>query len=295
MVKEKPTDQKQTTENRAGQVLTEAQQAAPELAALVSARDPKRPLQADGSQINVRKPSALRVIQERLESSLRGESIEAVTLIAMECGYQSDYKMRRDFPEVCSAILRKKKARSQMQWAQTEAEFVKALQEEPPPSLEAMCTRLKVWPDVVKRKLPSLASKIVKRAKSYSTEQHRKRLTELLPIAHLMTPKDVLKTLHSSAATLMKQCLQEYSAVMNLVRNPRREAVELRRARLDKFLLEQVQFEMRNGCRTTLNAMHAALPKDCRTGYADFSAALQEARRKLAAPLTSVSPSVPKS
>jgi hypothetical protein len=193
------------------------------------------------------------------------------------------------YPEMCAALSKKNKALMQLRWENWEAELVRASAEEPPPPLNAVCARLKASLDCVKRKFPSLARKIVKRAELVNAEQHRKSLIQLLPIAPTMTRTEVLRALQSTTITLSKQCPNEYRAAMMLVRNTRREAVERRRANLREFISKRVQSEIESGCTTTLSALYRDLPGDCLRARHEVSAMLQEARGKLGSPLIAVS------
>jgi len=243
-----------------------------------------------------RKPGAARIcervdIRKLLERSLTQEHTISVHQIALSLGYDNEGYIWRKFPELCRAISEKITEQKQARIRGIETALNNVLNEEPPPSLQALARRFGHTSSAALRyHFSTLCDKILARRRS-----HRKRQVmewrKMLRSALLEWPPpcfpSLCRRLNLSPHSLQKMYPRECAAIRSRFVRARKEILCRRQEKLGQEVRQIVQRLHRENKCPSLERVTALLSKGTIRQWAAVRAAVSAARQELRlAPLT---------
>jgi DNA-binding phage protein len=197
-----------------------------------------------------RKSGATRIcehtgIQVLLERSLAEKHPRSLYNLAVSLGYANEGYIQRKFPQLCSAIRQKIRKNNEERICTMERALKSALNDEPPPSLGELGTRLGYsCSTVLKNHFPVLYDEILARQRLYRRQKMLK-LKNALRSALLDVPAPSLvslcKTLNIPEHSLEKMCPRECASIRAWYLDAREDASVRRKEQLRQEVRQIMQ------------------------------------------------------
>ncbi len=237
-----------------------------------------------------RKPGATRIcglaeIRAMLEQSLSEKHPRSVYELAVKLGYVNEGYIQNKFPQLCSAIRQKIRKEREERIGAMESALENALNDEPPPSLDNLRTRLGYsCSTVLKNHFPVLCNEILTRRRLHRREKILE-LKEALRSALLGVPATSLvslcKTLNTPQHALEKMCPRECASIRARYRYTREDASVRRKEQLRQEVRKIMQKLHGEGNYPTIKQVRILLSQ--RNKWAEVSTAVASARKEFRA------------
>jgi len=240
-----------------------------------------------------RKPGAARIceradIRDLLERSLAKEHSVSPGAIAVSLGYANEGYIQNRYPELCRAIREKIKQEKKERINAMQMALKNALNNEHPPSLDEVATRLGyAGSGVLRIYFSTLCDKILARRRL-----HRKlqvlELKRNLQAALLEWPApcvaSVCRRLNMRPHVLQKTCPHEYALIRSTYVRNSREIRERRQQQLRQEVHRVVEKLHREGKYPSTGRVSALLSKTTLNHWTAIRAAVKAARQELRVP-----------
>jgi hypothetical protein len=181
-------------------------------------------------------------IEEMLMESLTCERPIPISHIAVQLGYESNCRLRKHFPELCKAILRKSAEYGEARRARTQAALIGAISEEPPPAITSLARRLGCSNDYLQVNFFDLCRQLRRARDTWQIQKReatRRRVEKAAREMRGATVPEVCRAagvkqmfLFTNFPAIYKQIASAYVARRDALRQQRRAALrdEVRRA-----------------------------------------------------------------
>jgi AraC-like DNA-binding protein len=221
-------------------------------------------------------------LQMMLEESLALDEPVSPHHIAARVGYANDGYLQRTFPELCRAIRRKIAALEAQRRVAMERLLTAALNEEPPPTLNDLRSRLGCSSsECLQLHFPGLCKQLLARkqeAREKRTTELKRAFDALLLEEPAVSLSEVSRRLGLSRTHLEDICPEECAAVTSRSFRWRQETSARRKAQLLGEVREVVEQIHARGQYPTLPRVTALLPSTASREWHALTAAVKAAR-----------------
>jgi AraC-like DNA-binding protein len=221
-------------------------------------------------------------LQKMLEESLALDEPVSAHHIAAQVGYANDGYLQRTFPELCRAIRRKIAAQETQRRVAMERLLTAALNEEPPPTLNDLRSRLGYSSsECLQLHFPGLCKQLLARkhgARAQRVVAMKKVLEALLAEKPAFSLSAASQRLGYSVTHLKDLCPEECAALTSRYVRWRNEASAQRKLQLIGEVQEVVEKIHARGQYPTLPRVTALLPSTALREWHALTAAVKTAR-----------------
>jgi len=221
-------------------------------------------------------------MKRALEQSLAKERPVSPYHIALSLGFVDERVLRRKFPHLCHTIQEKIATQKAMRAAAMERILVAALNEDPPPTLSEMCSRVRCCrPVILRKRFARLCDRLLERRREFRVrhiETLRKELHRLSLMSPALSLEQACKRVGLTRQRLVSLCPEESAALVLRYKQSRHESTLRHTQDIERSVREIVERLHQKGKYPSFKRVRALLGKSARNWRA-VTAAIRAAKR----------------